>query len=234
MDVGATVSRSLNASSLSATLTATKSTSSANITAADGTNLSATSQSEAFSLEISSTGVSVNMTEGQTHGDAVKGLTSEQVDALQEGIDKAYETMIKVLTEQNLKMQGWLDEGIGKFNFDGVQIGADSFGLPAVGTTPEEAQAAISEGGAYSVDAVADRLFDLASAIAGDDIEKLQKMQSAIDEGFKAASSFWKDATGQDEMPEITKQTQEAISQRFTDRYAELLKNLATSASTRA
>ena len=231
MEVGSAVTGSATLSNVSATLTASKTTGSAVATDVSGNIAAATSSSEAYSLEISSTGASVSLDEGQTHGDAVKGLTSEQIDVLQAGIDKAYETMIKVLSEQNLKMQGWLDDGIGNFkdsDFGDIVIGADRFGLPAVGTTPEEAAAAVAEGGAYSVDSVADRLFSLATAIAGDDVEKLQKMQNAIAEGFDQATSIFKDATGAKNMPEITQKTQDAINKLFEDRYAEILKNTAS------
>lgn len=228
MEVGNNVSRSTQVSSLSASLSAAK-TSATTVAADSSGNIAATkSEAEAYSLEITKTGAS-QTTDGSSHGEAVKGLSSEQISAMQDDIDKAYSLMIKTLTEQNSRMQGWLDEGIGKFNFDGITIGADRFGLPAVGTTPEEAAAAIADGGAYSVDSVADRLFGLASAIAGDDPERLKKMEDAISEGFKQAGLVWKDATGQDEMPEITKKTKDAITQRFTDRYAELLQQTAAS-----
>ncbi len=158
--------------------------------------------------------------EGKTHGDAVKGLSAEQVDVLKEGITKSYEIMIKTLTEQNAKLQGWLDEGIGKLNFDGIEIDADRFALPAVGTTPEEAKAAVSEGGAYSVDAVADRIFSLAEAISGGDPEKLQKMRDAVEKGFEQAGLAWKDATGESKMPQITQDTHDEINRRFDELFA--------------
>ncbi len=168
------------------------------------------------------TAESVAQTEGKTHGDAIKGLSPEQVDVLKEGITKSYEIMIKTLTEQNAKLQGWLDEGIGKLDFGGILVDADRFALPAVGTTPEEAKAAISEGGAYSVDAVADRIFGLAEIIAGGDPEKLQKMRDAVEKGFEQAGLAWKDATGEDSMPQITKDTHNEINRRFDELYAKL------------
>ena len=172
---------------------------------------------QAFGLE------NVNLSEAaKKHGEEVKGLTADQIDILKEGIEKSQQLMIKTLTEQNTKLQGWLDEGIGTLNFDGVKIGADRFALPAVGTTPEEAAAAIAPGGNYSVDAVATRIFDLASAIAGNDPEKLKKMQDAVEKGFEQAGLTWKDATGQKDMPQITKDTHAEITKRFEDRFAEL------------
>jgi ClpP class serine protease len=158
----------------------------------------------------------------KSHGEAVKGLTAEQIDILQQGIDNSYKMMISVLTENNAKLQGWLDEGIGKLAFGDLQIDSSKFGLPAVGTTPEEAAAAVAEGGDYSVDAVADRIFEMAKAIAGGDPEKLKEMQDAVEEGFKQAGVAWKDTMGTDKMPQITQDTHDAITKRFDELYAEL------------
>lgn len=180
----------------------------------DATKETTTTTSEAFSVDISA--------EAKKASTALGKLTSEQVDALQDGIDKSYQLMIKTLTEQNAKLQGYLDEGIGKLNFDGILFGTDRFALPAVGTTPEEAAEAIGEGGAYSVDSVATRIMDMATAIAGNDPEKLQQMQAAIEEGFKQAGITWKDAMGQDEMPQITKDTHDEITNRFNKLYEQL------------
>ena len=158
----------------------------------------------------------------KSHGEAVKGLTAEQIDILQQGIDNSYKMMISVLTENNAKLQGWLDEGIGKLAFGDMQIDSSKFGLPAVGTTPEEAAEAVGEGGEYSVDAVAGRIFDMAKAIAGNDPEKLKAMQDAVEEGFKQAGLAWKDTMGTDEMPQITQDTHNEITKRFDDLYAQL------------
>ena len=166
---------------------------------------------------------SVNVTDAaKSHGEAVKGLSAEQIDILQQGIDNSYKMMISVLTENNAKLQGWLDEGIGKLAFGDMQIDSSKFGLPAVGTTPEEAAEAVGEGGEYSVDAVAGRIFDMAKAIAGNDPEKLKAMQDAVEEGFKQAGLAWKETMGTDKMPQITQDTKDEINKRFDDFYAQL------------
>ena len=166
---------------------------------------------------------SVNVTDAaKSHGEAVKGQTAEQIDILQQGIDNSYKMMISVLTENNAKLQGWLDEGIGKLAFGDMQIDSSTFGLPAVGTTPEEAAKAVGEGGEYSVDAVAGRIFDMAKAIAGNDPEKLKAMQDAVEEGFKQAGLAWKETMGTDKMPQITQDTKDEINKRFDDFYAQL------------
>ena len=203
-------------SSLSQTSAAVKASYTKNTTTTtnEATKETTTTTSEAFSVDISA--------EAKKASTALGKLTSEQVDALQDGINKSYQLMIKTLTEQNAKLQGYLDEGIGKLNFDGILFGTDKFALPPVGTTPEEAAEAIGEGGAYSVDSVASRIMDMATAIAGGDPDKLKKMQDAVEEGFKQAGLVWKDAMGQDDMPQITKDTHNEITNRFNKLYEQM------------
>ncbi len=157
---------------------------------------------------------------------ATKGLTAEQVQALKDDMASQEQTMLNIMiqamTESNDKLQSWLDEGIGILNFGGVQIDAARFALPEVATNPEDAAKAIAPGGEWSVDAVSTRIFDLASAIAGNDPEKLSQMRAAVEEGFKQAGMTWNKVTGQDSMPEISKQTYNEIMSRFDKRAEEL------------
>lgn len=202
-------------------------------------NLAAQAQSakvgEAFELEISDEAKQAQQTPAQKAEDfsvedegakETKGLSADQVRALKDDLATSEQTMLNImiqaLTESNDKLQSWLDDGVGILNFGGVQIDAARFALPEVATNAEDAKAAISEGGAWSVDAVSSRVFDLASAIAGNDPEKLSAMRAAVEEGFKQAGVTWKDATGQDNMPSITKDTYNEIMSRFDKRANEL------------
>lgn len=155
-----------------------------------------------------------------------KGLSAEQVDALKQDLETQEQTMLNIMiqamTESNDKLQGWLNDGIGILNFGGVQIDASRFALPEVATNPEDAAKAIAPGGAWSVDAVSTRVFDLASAIAGNDPERLAEMRAAVEEGFKQAGMEWNKVTGQDNMPDISKQTYNEIMSRFDKRAEEL------------
>ena len=155
-----------------------------------------------------------------------KGLSADQVKYLQDSIQMNQQTMlnlmIQALTESNDKLQGWLDEGAGILNFDGVQIDAYKFGMPEVATNPEDAAKAVADGGDWSVDAVATRIFDMASAIAGNDSEKLSALRAAVEEGFSQAGLTWNQYTGLDEMPEITEKTYNEIMSRFDKRAEEL------------
>ena len=155
-----------------------------------------------------------------------KGLTADQVQYLKDSIAINQQTMlnmmIQALTDNNDKLQGWLDEGVGILNFDGVQIDASRFGLPEVATNPEDAAKAVSDDGDWGVNAVATRIFDLADAIAGGDPEKLATMRSAVEEGFNQAGIAWNNATGLDKMPDITEKTYNEIMSRFDKRAEEL------------
>ncbi|MBR3499488.1 MAG: hypothetical protein IKO05_10910 [Selenomonadaceae bacterium] len=157
---------------------------------------------------------------------ATKGLSAEQVDALKEDLATQEQTMLNIMiqamTESNDKLQSWLDEGVGILNFNGVQIDASRFALPEVATNAEDAAKAIAPGGAWSVDAVSTRIFDLATAIAGDDPERLSQMRAAVEKGFEQAGLTWKDATGQSKLPEISTQTYNEIMSRFDTRANEL------------
>ena len=152
---------------------------------------------DAFALDISDAAKQAAAQKTTTQNDfsveeegtkETKGLSAEQVSALKDDLATQEETMLNVmiqaLTESNDKLQGWFDEGIGILNFGGVQIDASRFAMPEVATNPEDAKKAISEGGAWSVDAVSTRIFDLASLIAGNDPEKLSQMRAAVEEGF--------------------------------------------------
>ncbi len=148
-----------------------------------------------------------------------KGLSTETIQSMQDSIKVNEETMLNIMiqamTDSNDKLQSWLDNGVGILNFNGRQIDAAKFALPEVATNPTDAAKAVSEGGAWSVDAVATRLFDLATAIAGNDPEKLQEMRGAIEEGFKQAGQVWGDMTGSTSMPDITRQTYNELMHRF-------------------
>ena len=161
--------------------------------------------------------------ETATTGTESKGITADQARALQEQVNQSYNLMIQTMTDNNLRIQNMFNEGIYDLRgVDGNLFSLGNFVLPPVGTTPEEAQAAISEGGDYSVSAVSDRIFNLASAIAGNDPEKLEEMRAAVEEGFRQAGVAFKDATGRSDMPQITKDTYAEIMSRFDKRNNEL------------
>jgi hypothetical protein len=81
--------------------------------------------------------------------------------------------------------------------------------------TKLQAQQDISEDGYYGVKQTAERLFDFASALAGDDVDKMKEMQEAMQKGFSQATKSW----GQD-LPDICQQTLDAANKKFEEYYA--------------
>ena len=81
--------------------------------------------------------------------------------------------------------------------------------------TKKQAEEDISEDGYWGVKQTSQRLFDFASALAGDDVDKMKEMQSAIEKGFKMAEKTW----GGD-LPGISKDTFAAANKLFEDYYA--------------
>lgn len=82
--------------------------------------------------------------------------------------------------------------------------------------TKAKAKEEISEDGYWGVKQTSERLFDFASALAGDDVDKMKDMQKAVEEGFKQATKAW----GK-ELPEISRETLEATNKLFEEYYAD-------------
>lgn len=77
-----------------------------------------------------------------------------------------------------------------------------------------QAQKDIAEDGYWGVAQTSQRLFDFASALAGDDVDKMKQMQEAMEKGFKEATGVW----GKD-LPEISTKTFDAANKLFEDYY---------------
>lgn len=78
-----------------------------------------------------------------------------------------------------------------------------------------KAQEDISEDGYWGVKQTSERIFDFASALAGDNVEMMEKMQKAMEKGFGQATKTW----GK-ELPSISKDTYDAANKLFEDYYA--------------
>lgn len=164
--------------------------------------------------------------QNSTYKPIKKKLTPEEIKALKDEQAKSEEELIKKFISDTIKNQNNLLGRSSNDNNENVGITQSSKDLlikifgslenayPPIATTPEAAQAAITEGGPYSVNAVADRIMNMATAIAGDDKDKLQKMRDAVEEGFSQAGSIFKEATTND-LPQICKDTYTEIMSRF-------------------
>ncbi len=79
----------------------------------------------------------------------------------------------------------------------------------------DKAKEDISEDGYWGIKQTSQRLFDFASALAGDDPEKMKEMQAAMEKGFKEATGAWGN-----ELPAICKDTLDAANKMFDEYYA--------------
>ena len=80
--------------------------------------------------------------------------------------------------------------------------------------TKKQAEEDISEDGYWGVKQTSQRMFDFASALAGDDVDKMKEMQKAVEEGYKLAEKAWSG-----ELPEISKNTFDATNKLFDEYY---------------
>ena len=78
----------------------------------------------------------------------------------------------------------------------------------------KQAKEDISEKGYWGVEQTSKRMFDYASALAGDDVNEMKAMQAAMEKGYKQATKAW----GK-ELPEISKKTLAAANKLFDDFY---------------
>ncbi len=152
-----------------------------------------------------------------------KKLTTEEVNALKEQQANSEAELIKNFLKNTIKNQnnilGNTDNSVSSLSDNTKDLLTKVFGsienaYPPIATTQEGAKAAISKGGAYSVNAVSDRIMKLAHAIAGDDPDKIQEMRDAVEKGFEQARKVFKGATNS-ELPQISKDTYTEIMNRF-------------------
>lgn len=78
--------------------------------------------------------------------------------------------------------------------------------------TREQAKKDIAEDGYWGVEQTSSRIFDFAMALSGGDPDKMDKMKDAFLKGYESATKAWGD-----ELPEISKNTREAVLKKFED-----------------
>lgn len=135
---------------------------------------------------------------------------------------KAVIAQLKSDTEQRMaQMQSLVTK---MFSKQGITIGtADdmwkalaSGNFTADADTIAKAKEDISEDGYWGVNQTSDRLLDFAVALSGGDEEKMKKMVSAVQKGFKEATKAW----GKD-LPSISNDTYSATMQKFDKWFAD-------------
>ena len=82
--------------------------------------------------------------------------------------------------------------------------------------TKAQAQADIAEDGYWGVNQTSDRIIQFATALTGGDPDKIEEMRDAFKKGYAQAEETWGG-----ELPEISKQTYDAVMKKFDDLAAE-------------
>lgn len=147
--------------------------------------------------------------------DASKMSASERASLVQSLKDDLNSQMTRFT---NMMVQNFQKQGI---NFS-MANGDDFWKMMASGNytvdekTKAEAQQAISEDGFWGVKQTSQRIFDFAAALAGDDVELMQKYQAAVEKGFGQAQDAWGGS-----LPSICGETHSAVNKLFDDYYAQ-------------
>lgn len=116
---------------------------------------------------------------------------------------------------QTLVTQMFAKQGFTIGNADEMWKVLASGNFTADAETIAQAKEDISENGYWGVNQTSDRIFSFATALAGDDVEQMKKMQEAVEKGFKEATKAW----GK-ELPEISSKTYDTVMKKFNDYYA--------------
>lgn len=128
------------------------------------------------------------------------------VQQLKDNMEKQKQQMLELV---NKTISGQVGT-FGKANDDSFwrMLAGGNFKVDAA--TKAKAQADIGEDGYWGVKQTSQRLFDFASALAGDDVEKMHEMQKAMHKGFGLAGKSW----GR-KLPSICQQTMDAADSLF-------------------
>ena len=121
-----------------------------------------------------------------------------------------------LVEQNNQRMQDFTSKLMSMAVSKGQTANADIFGMKLEVTQQDidDARASISEGGEWSVNAVADRIMNMAYALSGGDESKVSSLKDAVLEGFSQAGF---DPDNRSSMPDITGDTYDEILSRFDD-----------------
>jgi hypothetical protein len=135
----------------------------------------------------------------------------EQLKADQEAREQS---LLNIVSQTLNKQAGIFSFATSDSDDDSIwkMIASGNFTVDAA--TKAQAQEDISEDGYWGVKQTAQRLFDFASALAGDDVDNMEKMQAAMMKGYEQATGAW----GK-ELPSISKDTIDAANKLFEDYY---------------
>ena len=131
---------------------------------------------------------------------------------------EARTAQLKSLVEKMLTKQG---ETYGKANDIWSILSSGNFTVDPA--TKAQAQADIAEDGYWGVSQTSQRILDFATALTGGDPDKIEEMRSAFLKGYKQAEKTWGG-----NLPDISKQTYDAVMKGFDDMAAAAKKVEAT------
>lgn len=149
---------------------------------------------------------SINKMSKEDRASLVQQLKDDQLSRQQSLLDIVNKTLGQQATKFTMANLTGDDDSIWK-KFANGDFKVDE-------ATRKQAQEDISEDGYWGVKQTSQRLFDFASALAGDDVDKMKEMQSAIEKGYKQATKAW----GRD-LPSISNDTMDATNKLFDDYY---------------
>ena len=177
----------------------------------DSTAKSAKSEEQAKNSQKNSSGVtySSKMTDSE-RAEVVAKLKSDS----QRQVD-SFKSMVQDMFQK---------QGLAVKNSDDMWSMLASGNYTVDQATADKAKSLISEDGYWGVDQTSDRIFQMAKALSGGDEEGMNKMLAAFEKGYKQATKSW----GR-ELPDISKQTYDAVQQKFKD-YQNSLKSGETEA----
>ncbi len=121
---------------------------------------------------------------------------------------------IKIESKYNFETQAGTSESMESSNIDLSKILYN--GKPVTELTQDEAKGLIGNDGYFSIENTAQRLFDFAVKMAGDDPEKLKVTRDAVLKGFKEAEELF---GGQ--LPEISYKTIEMALEMIDEKIRE-------------
>lgn len=143
---------------------------------------------------------------------SVTKMSKEERAALIEQLKADQASREQSLASLVSKMMGQQVNAYGKANNIWQFLASGNYTVDA--QTQAQAQKDIAEDGYYGVKQTSQRLFDFASALAGDDVEKMKEMQAAIEKGYKQAEKIWGGT-----LPSISQDTLAATNKLFDDYY---------------
>ena len=134
------------------------------------------------------------------------------VQKLQSALEQQQSQLVSLVNKTLAGQAGIFGKANGNDNSIWRTLAGGNFTVDAA--TKAQAQKDISEDGYWGVKQTSQRLFDFASALAGDDVEKMKKMQTAMEKGFKQAEKTWGGS-----LPAICRETMNAAGKMFEDYY---------------